>query len=66
MVPWRIMIKRMSVRELRDHLGPRVDAALHAGEHTIVEKYGQVHAVLVPYAWWAEQQHSAGQGTLAP
>ncbi|MEV1175058.1 hypothetical protein [Nonomuraea sp. NPDC049784] len=56
----------MSVRELRDHLGRRVDAARHTGEHTIIEKYGEVHAVLVPYAWWTEQQTPEGQGTLAP
>ncbi|GAA3408961.1 hypothetical protein GCM10018952_07910 [Streptosporangium vulgare] len=60
------MIECMSVRELRDHLGRRVDAARHDGEHTIVEKYGEVHAVLVPYAWWAEQRHPADQDTLAP
>ncbi|MDP9841419.1 hypothetical protein [Streptosporangium lutulentum] len=60
------MIERMSVRELRDHLGRRIDAAHHNGEHTIVEKYGETHAVLVPYTWWEQQQHSEGQGTLAP
>jgi antitoxin (DNA-binding transcriptional repressor) of toxin-antitoxin stability system len=60
------MIERMSVRQLRDNLGRRVQAAHSTGEHTIVEKYGETQAVLVPYAWWAEQQERAGQGTLAP
>jgi hypothetical protein len=53
-------------RKPSDHLGRRVDAARHTGEHTIIEKYGEVHAVLVPYAWWTEQQTPEGQGTLAP
>ncbi|MEU1736151.1 hypothetical protein [Streptosporangium sp. NPDC020145] len=39
----------MNVRELRDNLGHRVGAAHLAGEHTIVEKYSEIQAVLVPY-----------------
>ncbi|WP_204040606.1 hypothetical protein [Acrocarpospora phusangensis] len=58
------MIERISVRELRDHLGRCVEAARTDGLHTIVHKYGEVHAVLVPYTWWAE--HRPGQDTLAP
>ncbi|MEU6999680.1 hypothetical protein [Nonomuraea sp. NPDC046570] len=56
----------MSVRQLRDNLGRRVEAAHLTGEHTIVEKYGETQAVLVPYTWWAGQQERSGQGTLAP
>lgn len=56
----------MSVRELRNSLGRRVEAAHLTGEHTIVEKYGETQAVLVPYTWWAEQRERAGSSTLAP
>ncbi|MEU0517404.1 hypothetical protein [Streptosporangium sp. NPDC006007] len=60
------MTNRMSVRELRNSLGRRVEAAHLTGEHTIVEKYGETQAVLVPYTWWAEQRERAGSSTLAP
>ena len=43
----------MSVSELRDQLGRRVDAAHYRGEPTVIEKSGEPRAVLVPYAWWA-------------
>lgn len=44
----------MRVRELRDALGRRVDAAHYGGETTIVTSSGERRAVLVPYAWFAE------------
>ncbi|MFF3436760.1 type II toxin-antitoxin system Phd/YefM family antitoxin [Streptosporangium sp. NPDC002721] len=56
----------MSVRELRDQLGRRIDVAHFTGEPTIVERHGEPRAVLVSYTWWAEQQNREGQGTLAP
>jgi prevent-host-death family protein len=42
----------LGVRELRDNLGKRIDAAHFLGEHTIVKKNGEPRAVLVPYADW--------------
>jgi PHD/YefM family antitoxin component YafN of YafNO toxin-antitoxin module len=60
------MTERMSVRELRDNLGRRVDVAHFTGEPTIVERHGEPRAVLVSYTWWAEQQNRSGKGTLAP
>ncbi|WP_329084622.1 MULTISPECIES: type II toxin-antitoxin system Phd/YefM family antitoxin [unclassified Streptosporangium] len=60
------MTERMSVRQLRDWLGRRIDVAHFTGEPTIVERHGEPRAVLVPYAWWAERQELEGQGTLAP
>jgi prevent-host-death family protein len=60
------MAERLSVRELRDNLGRRIDIAHFTGEPTIVERHGEPRAVLVPYAWWVEQHNQAGQGTLAP
>jgi prevent-host-death family protein len=51
------MVERMSVRELRDQLGRRIDIAHFTGEPTIVERHGEPRAVLVPYAWWAEQHN---------
>ncbi|MBG0816684.1 type II toxin-antitoxin system Phd/YefM family antitoxin [Planomonospora sp. ID82291] len=60
------MTERMSVRELRDNLGRRIDVAHFTGEATIVERHGEPRAVVVSYAWWAGQQEQAGQGTPAP
>ncbi|NYF44427.1 PHD/YefM family antitoxin component YafN of YafNO toxin-antitoxin module [Streptosporangium sandarakinum] len=56
----------MSVRELRDQLGRRIDVAHFTGEPTIVERHGEPRAVVVSYAWWMEQQDQEGQGTLVP
>lgn len=42
----------MTVREVRDHLGKRVDAAHYGGEATVVTTNGEPRAVLVPYSWW--------------
>lgn len=43
----------MGVREVREQLGRRVDAAHFLGEATVIEKNGEPRAVLVPYAQWA-------------
>ncbi|RGA01528.1 type II toxin-antitoxin system Phd/YefM family antitoxin [Microbispora triticiradicis] len=51
------MAERMSVRELRDNLGRRIDLAHYTGEATIVERNGEPRAVLVSYASWVEQQN---------
>ncbi|WP_143590205.1 type II toxin-antitoxin system Phd/YefM family antitoxin [Thermoactinospora rubra] len=54
---------RMGIRETRERLGDRVNAAHYLGEVTIVERNGTPYAVLVPYQWWAGQQthpNSAG------
>jgi len=42
----------MGIRELRERLGRRVDAARYMGDHTVIEKNGEPSAVLVPYDWW--------------
>jgi hypothetical protein len=60
------MTIRMGVRETREKIGERVNAAHYLGEHTIVERNGQPYAVIVSYEWWAERQEQSGQGTLAP
>lgn len=38
----------MSIRELREQLGKRVDAAYYLGETTIITKNGQPRARIVP------------------
>jgi prevent-host-death family protein len=53
------MENRMSISELRDHLGRRIDAAHYQGEATVVEKNGEPRAVLVPYEWWQEACRAA-------
>ncbi|KAB8197506.1 hypothetical protein FH608_002845 [Nonomuraea phyllanthi] len=60
------MTIRMGVRETREKIGERINAAHYLGEPTIVERNGQPYAVIVSYEWWAEQQEQSGQGTLAP
>jgi hypothetical protein len=57
---------RMGVREAREKLGDRVNAAHYLGEHTVIERNGAPFAVLVPYEWWVEQQNQPGHDTLAP
>ncbi|MGC5009631.1 hypothetical protein ACLQ2R_02580 [Streptosporangium sp. DT93] len=56
----------MSVRQLRDQLGRRIDVAHFTGEPTVAERHGDPRAVLVSYIWWAERQDPKGHGTLAP
>jgi prevent-host-death family protein len=48
--------EHMGIRDLRDQLGKRVDAAHFLGEATVIEKNGEPRAVLVPYAEWAARQ----------
>ncbi|MEV5012477.1 type II toxin-antitoxin system Phd/YefM family antitoxin [Streptomyces sp. NPDC055692] len=48
-------MERIGVRELREQLGRRVDAAHYRGEHVVIEKNGEPRAALVPYEWWQEQ-----------
>ncbi|MGC4947726.1 type II toxin-antitoxin system Phd/YefM family antitoxin [Streptomyces sp. DT224] len=45
-------MERIGVRELREQLGRRVDAAHFKDEQTVIEKNGEPRAVLVPYEWW--------------
>jgi prevent-host-death family protein len=47
---------RMGVRELRENLGRRIDAAHYLGGVTVIEKNGEPRAVLVPYAEWAARR----------
>ena len=42
----------IGLRDLRDHLGKRVDAAYYLGQPTVIEKNGEPRAVIVPYAEW--------------
>jgi prevent-host-death family protein len=51
--------QRMGIREVREQLGRRVDAAHYLGEPTVIEKNGEPRAVLVPYAWWAAAREPA-------
>lgn len=44
----------MRVREVRDQLGKRVDAAHYGGETTVITTNGERRAVLVPYAWYSQ------------
>lgn len=60
------MAIRMGVRETREKIGERVNAAHYLDEPTIVERNGRPYAVIVSYAWWTEQQEQPGQGTIAP
>ena len=45
--------KTMGVRDLRNDLGHRVDAAHYLGEVTVVTSNGEPRAAVVPYAWLA-------------
>lgn len=44
--------QRMGIRDFRENLGRRVEAAHFQGEPTVVESYGEPRAVLVQYEWW--------------
>lgn len=52
---------RTGIRDLRENLGRRVDAAHFKGEATVVEKNGEPRAVLVPYDWWLQVTASTGR-----
>lgn len=47
-------METMGLRELRDNLGRRIDAAHFKSEPTVIEKNGEPRAVIVPYAWLEE------------
>jgi prevent-host-death family protein len=44
--------QHMGIRELREQIGRRVDAAHFHGEPTVIEKNGKPRAVLISYAQW--------------
>jgi hypothetical protein len=44
--------KVMPLREVRDSLGKRVDAAHYGQEFTVITKAEEPRAVLVPYSWF--------------
>lgn len=44
----------MPLREVRDALGMRVDAAHYADENTIITRVGKPHAVIVSWDWYRE------------
>jgi PHD/YefM family antitoxin component YafN of YafNO toxin-antitoxin module len=55
----RMNMTTMGTREMRDNIGPRIDAAHFKGEPTVIEKNGEPRAVLVSYAWWRERQDAS-------
>jgi antitoxin (DNA-binding transcriptional repressor) of toxin-antitoxin stability system len=62
---------RMGIRELRQDLGRRVDAAHFLKEATVITKNDEPRAALVPYEWYermlaAETMPTAGQGGPVP
>lgn len=42
----------MGVREVREQLGRRIDAAHFRDEPTVIEKNGEPRAVIVSHEWW--------------
>lgn len=40
--------ERLTLRETRDQLGKRVDAAFYGGETTVITKNGEPRAALIP------------------
>ncbi|MFE7330794.1 type II toxin-antitoxin system Phd/YefM family antitoxin [Streptomyces sp. NPDC057565] len=59
-------MEHIGVRELREQLGRRVDAAHFHQQQVVVEKNGEPRAVLVPYSWWQEQTGQSGSEAEAP
>jgi prevent-host-death family protein len=53
-------IRRMGIRQLRDSLGSRIDAAHFRQEPTIITHNGQPRAVIVSYEEWAQSHAVAG------
>lgn len=51
--------KEMPVRQVRDQLGKRVDAAHYGGEATIITTNGEPRAVIVPHSWWINENKNA-------
>lgn len=53
----------MNLREVRDTLGRRLEAAHFLNEATVVTKNGEPRGVLVSYAWY--QRHKDCEGPAA-
>lgn len=51
----------MGIREIREQLTKRVEAAHFRGEPTVIEKNGEPRAVLVSYDWWQRASATLGQ-----
>jgi prevent-host-death family protein len=51
---------RMGVRDFRNDVPKRVEAAHFQGEPTIITKNDEPRAVLVPYAWYEQQVKGTG------
>jgi prevent-host-death family protein len=49
-------VKNMGTRDARAELGRLVDEAHFRNSHVILTKNEEPRAVLVPYAWWKENQ----------
>ena len=47
-------VLRAGIRELRDNLGRRVEAAHFRSEPTIITSNGEPRAVIIAYAEWLE------------
>ncbi len=46
----------ISASDARAELGKLVNASRYGGQHTVITKAGQPHAVLVPFDWWEAQR----------
>ena len=51
---------RMGVRDFRNDIPRRIEAAHFRGEPTIITKNDEPRAVLVSYAWYEQQIQSTG------
>lgn len=60
------MEREMRVREVRDQLGRRVDAAHYGGEATVITSSGEKRAVLVPYEWYQRVCVQQAAGKTSP
>ena len=49
-------VTRMGIRELREQLGRRVDAAYFRDEPTVITSSGEPRAVIISYAEWQAQR----------
>ncbi len=46
--------EELSIRDVRDRLGKRVDAAHYGNEATVITTRGERRAVIVPWAWFEQ------------
>lgn len=51
--------ERLTLRETRDQLGKRVDAAFYGGETTVITKNGEARAALIPIAEYRQRSSEA-------